>query len=1026
MADPLSVASGVAGLISLGLTLCGGLHNYFSAVRDRHQDIETAAQSLALLQSNLFIIQSSTLKLGHRHALSANGVNQGLANCESQLVTLQQMMLDLTRNEGLSTMKGKLRKQMTIARYPFDQKKLSQLQAQLYEANATLSNFVQNFNLDINIGISEDLRVLKNYTNANDSITHNMLGTIARRLDTISPVVQRTEMEVAKISRYVQENPVATRSRNPDDVAKPRYLQNSQKEEKVVKRLNDLECTCTDPSSSSIRRQTSYVNRSWVNLVISKEQHTRQRHRPGCIFFSHSLQTSKTTFTYLGLRYWFSRVLSMALTRDYPTGAYSLSFGIQSCNVVESSPAFQAIHDLKVEYHYGGERHHHCDIQEVTAIVIKKLGVIYSSGAASPFDVDDNGNNIAHVCMDFYRNQLQTVHVGQDTNFEAMFELTCSLLFYMFDIGVPITTANFYQQTILYHLCAPHYLSTLPAMYNFIEKLDRSFCVEDVANSETRDWICTGGWDFKAVQVWDEYPEIAEAFGFNDVFRTVMQRDGQKLAALTMNNQLPTGMLETDVYGRNILHASIVWPEGLGLLLQQSLAVSALCDNESVPVSPLELAIDRSWTICPQADKWVLCQNCDCTVSAQVLLEADCCLPVHFRTLDDLKTCSLRCRRLFFKHLENRRRRLRDLSLAWLPSEVNDRYGVTVDSIPDATAAFLWDELQSRSDELRRQGCEISSGLKPCYSNNDLWGLFERLQPPEICSLADEFGIRPTDESGIEPLLARVEVLQFTTLGHRFDAVTTYLDWLMNHDLKLECVRGGFQTSALHNFGGRIGRILCRFLGDPDPKPPYLWKREGIGLITKICNSDIESNLPCPCVSGVFNRPLASLFSAFSPSTTCTAHWRVKAIGKICLLVDLIQSIATSVDTSYLARCAVHRITMELLRIRHVEPCAWIDSSPWWVKDPWDEEERVKVLDEDRILLKKLGDLDEEFEQEFQDRNESVVDFLQGYYATRMEEVVREMAEPVGDDYRRGLLAAGVILEEPESDFRPPWMAGWE
>ncbi|KAL5586040.1 hypothetical protein FOBRF1_015910 [Fusarium oxysporum] len=233
MADPLSVASGVAGLISLGLTLCGGLHNYFSAVRDRHQDIETAAQSLALLQSNLFIIQSSTLKLGHRHALSANGVNQGLANCESQLVTLQQMMLDLTRNEGLSTMKGKLRKQMTIAQYPFDQKKLSQLQEQLSKANATLSSFVQNFNLDINIGISEDLRVLKHYTNANDSITHNMLGTIARRLDTISPTVQRTEMEVATISRYVQENPVATISRSPDDVAKPRYLQNSQKEEKV-------------------------------------------------------------------------------------------------------------------------------------------------------------------------------------------------------------------------------------------------------------------------------------------------------------------------------------------------------------------------------------------------------------------------------------------------------------------------------------------------------------------------------------------------------------------------------------------------------------------------------------------------------------------------------------------------------------------------------------------------------------------------------------------------------------------------
>ncbi|KAF5558984.1 pyruvate decarboxylase [Fusarium mexicanum] len=205
MADPLSIASGVAGLVSLGLTLCGGLHNYFTAVKDRHRDIETASQSLTLLQSNIFIIQTSTLKLGQRHAFSANGVNQGLANCKSQLMALQQMMLDLTRDEGLVDAKGKWRKQMMVARYPFDQKWLLQLQDQLFKANMTLGTFVQNFNLDVNIGISEDLQILKSNINANDSITHNMLHTISRRLDTIGPVVQRTEMEVTTISQ--QTNP---------------------------------------------------------------------------------------------------------------------------------------------------------------------------------------------------------------------------------------------------------------------------------------------------------------------------------------------------------------------------------------------------------------------------------------------------------------------------------------------------------------------------------------------------------------------------------------------------------------------------------------------------------------------------------------------------------------------------------------------------------------------------------------------------------------------------------------------------
>lgn len=57
MGDPLSVASGVAGLVSLGLSLCNGLHKYFSAIKDRHTDVEFATQTLALLQLNIYIIQ---------------------------------------------------------------------------------------------------------------------------------------------------------------------------------------------------------------------------------------------------------------------------------------------------------------------------------------------------------------------------------------------------------------------------------------------------------------------------------------------------------------------------------------------------------------------------------------------------------------------------------------------------------------------------------------------------------------------------------------------------------------------------------------------------------------------------------------------------------------------------------------------------------------------------------------------------------------------------------------------------------
>lgn len=503
------------------------------------------------------------------------------------------------------------------------------------------------------------------------------------------------------------------------------------------------------------------------------------------------------------------------------------------------------------------------------------------------------------------------------------------------------------------------------------------------------------------------------AFGFNDVFVTVLQRDRQKLAAITMDDQLPPGIFETDIYGRNILHVSITWPEGLALLLHHQ-AVSRLCDDASTTISPLQVAMRLSGRNCTQKYRWEMCHNCHCSDSVQLMVEADCCIPVHLLAVEYLSLCSYKCRRLLFQHSQNRRQRLRDLFLAILPSQVIDRYGITVECVPDATATYLWGELQSNYDEVRMRRIEVSWALKPFYLNHYSGGLFENSLCPELCSLAVEFGMRPSDESGIGPLLARIRVLAYNDWRTRFDYYdVTYLSWLMKHDLKLEYIIDGFQTSALHDIGARIGGFL---LPSPfgyfyeDLSPGYLWQGEGIMLITKICNSKIESNLPCPCGSSGFNRPLGSLLSGFVANEHWDGPWEVDITRKVFLLVALIEDKIASIDTSHLAKCATHAITMELLGIRHVGPCARNRENQEMGES--DVSDWAEVLDEDRLLLQRLHDLDEEFEREFESRNESVVDFIAGYYYQRMLEVDEELDASLADDHRQGLLAAGVVLSE--------------
>ena len=50
MGDPLSVAASVAGCVSLGLTVCSGLLDYYNAWKDLPSDVSNICKSLATLK----------------------------------------------------------------------------------------------------------------------------------------------------------------------------------------------------------------------------------------------------------------------------------------------------------------------------------------------------------------------------------------------------------------------------------------------------------------------------------------------------------------------------------------------------------------------------------------------------------------------------------------------------------------------------------------------------------------------------------------------------------------------------------------------------------------------------------------------------------------------------------------------------------------------------------------------------------------------------------------------------------------
>lgn len=133
MGDPLSAASSIAGIISIGLTVTGGLVRYYSAWKGYDEDIAITTQAIARLDANLQLLKDSiqsNIAQGYR---AAEEVNASITQCETGILKLQKLLEKIkTKEPGLPRPKEnefmkKLGDQGQRILYPFRQGTLGKL-----------------------------------------------------------------------------------------------------------------------------------------------------------------------------------------------------------------------------------------------------------------------------------------------------------------------------------------------------------------------------------------------------------------------------------------------------------------------------------------------------------------------------------------------------------------------------------------------------------------------------------------------------------------------------------------------------------------------------------------------------------------------------------------------------------------------------------------------------------------------------------------------------------------------------------
>jgi ankyrin repeat domain-containing protein 50 len=146
MTDPFSVAGSAVGVISLGLTVCQGLLDYYGSWKDYSSDIEATFNSLAGLTSTLRLLEA-TINRRHLDPEAVVRVQESIISCEDGIGNLERKLKKVQGIQLPSGLKDKLRSQARRAIYPFKTSTLSKLEEIVLDLRDNLSLAVQTLQM---------------------------------------------------------------------------------------------------------------------------------------------------------------------------------------------------------------------------------------------------------------------------------------------------------------------------------------------------------------------------------------------------------------------------------------------------------------------------------------------------------------------------------------------------------------------------------------------------------------------------------------------------------------------------------------------------------------------------------------------------------------------------------------------------------------------------------------------------------------------------------------------------------------
>ena len=729
-------------------------------------------------------------------------------------------------------------------------------------------------------------------------------------------------------------------------------------------------CNCT----KILRRQTKSLWASTWRLSWSGS--ATSYHLKTCQYWYPSQEVYNTKLSVFHVNFLAAIALSASIEISKEAGKlYQISPSLTLRGVVnESSTAFGLLKDLrKICGFYGYSR---SKFEKQTSLAARSLLRLLKEGAVSPYEVDKNGRTLLHNTL------LCIVSEDMLAHSPAFRELVYTLL----DAGVCVNEVDLAGYT------AFDYLILSVGEY-YTRKSERNSVGQLLANkgAEMSDIFLKAGANDRTMTI--EMHSIAMLEPWQDATEcgplslAILRESEQDVIQILRAK--PSSIYELNRRKLSPLHLACCWPRGIQLLLDAG-ASNQVHQGDVCGGLPIRYS-----------------KKFRCLDAIELLINAGSAFSSPgwdgpseevLEVIDWTEIIPLFLLRTF----QERRRKLFELAELTLPAEVWADLDVPTDRLLDDRAAEIQRVLIDAGIEIpksisvpQRRGTVYHSPRWSAKQADQLWDAGFR-------------DIDSCDESGHTPLSK--------CRGYSLE----YAQWLLNRgaDSSREiCYTNKSNYSgrepvagltATHYMADGLGLYFTAFSNNRFSPAAFVIFEE------LLVNGDSHDDCHCACSSGgcatftILLKAIGNRRSFMRKASSTPAESRK-------LLLQRLESPTHPASSSPMRSKIVEQVirfeTFEALQLSHT--CCDFN---YFGPVRWYPPEEVQEIHEEWAeLLSKHEDLVSEFCHKFREVGGTLVSFLEGYWQTRMDEVLKE-EKPLDEEDGRRLRELGIVLEEVSED----------